>query len=761
MRCENCGTELPDGARFCYMCASPVGESGEKPTADVVGGAGNGSGETDGSGEAVVEDEAQSAPEQVEGDFDAADQDEAPVAETDATPAAVPEEDDALDEGADDQPAPVIPAPVKLEGPLPVAAVPFVPMAPAPRSTYVQRRVSRPVRSSRPGTNSAPTIASGYENGWPQNSAWSLNADAGNQSAPAATQADGANPVDGMKNKLTRAFDSWGASSAARSEKKRQEREIREAARKVQEAERAAARDAEDRARREAAAKAAREEKERIEREALIASRRRTAAEPVEEEPVEPQVGDVAEVSVPTGAPDLAVEETSVAPSVEDAPNAGLTVPAPALLDDAAAAPAAGVPAVSESAPIDESPVPEPAEFASAEATQVMESMPARHPAFSVPEVLEESTADSNYIETGDVTGFWGEDDDLEVESTGHLETSRRPYETAGPSMNAYAFKTRNRHQSKKTYLAVGIAVLAVLLIGIGAFAALSGSSSKTETPQLKPSTDITVVTTDSTEEEPAEETGDVAVKATVEDYTWSDLSKISALISACTSESEALKVAEKYNLCSATGTLDGTQTKSLRLTDGTTVNMRIVGFWQDLKSDGTGHAGISMLADSSVATMAMSDSTSSADWGTSSLRTWLNGEFVELLPSEVKEVLVSVSKQTNRYTSTSEQEATDDKVWLISYSELVGSLESGSYRYDSYNPEGSQYQLFSNQGVSWSEANTLMSVGGDCVNWWTRSADTVNAERIIAPRNEDGYPGYSRNPTVSGEVGVVPGFCL
>lgn len=751
MRCENCGTELPDGARFCYMCASPVGErsEGEKPAAA----------EAAGAGEAVAAGEQESAAGQADAAADGGEpavEPDAPEApEPIAAPAPSPEEDDALEEDADDQPAPVIPAPVKLEGPLPVAAVPFVPMAPAPRSTYVQRRVTRPVRSTRPGANSAPTIASGYESGaWPQNSAWSLDPNGAGNAASAPAQGNGENPVDGMKNKLTRAFDSWGASSAARSEKKRQEREIREAARKVQEAERAAAREAEDRARREAAAKAAREEKERMEREALIASRRRAVAEPSEEEiAAEPQVDGIVEQVAPAAPEPVSVGVAAAPDAVTAAPDAAeLTVPAPAVVVDE---PAVAV----EPAPVS---TEEPATPEFAEATQVMEPVSARKPTVSVPEVPGMPTTDDNYIETGDVTGFWGdEDEDLDAESTGHLDSARRPYADDGPSMNAYAFKARNRHQSKKLHLAVGIAILAVLLIGIGAFAALSGSPAKTETPQLKPSTDVTAITTDATEEPAEEETADVAVKATVEDYSWSDLSKISALISACTSESEALKVAEKYNLCSATGTLDGTQAKTLRLTDGTTVSMRIVGFWQDLKSDGTGHAGISMLADSSVATMPMSESSSDADWGASSLRTWLNGEFIELLPTEVKDALVSVAKQTNRYTSTSEQEATDDKVWLISYSELVGSLESGSYRYDSYSPEGSQYQLFSDLGVTWSEANAAMSVGGDCVNWWTRSADTVNAERIIAPRNEDGYPGYSRNPTVSGEVGVVPGFCL
>lgn len=739
MRCENCGTELPEGARFCYMCASPVEvreggeEAGETPVAEAV------ADEPADEGAAASVDAAEDVP--------------APVAD-----APVDELDEDVEE---EETVPVaIPAPVKLEGPLPVAAVPFVPMAPAPRSTYVQRRVTPPVRSVRPGANSAPTIASGYQGGaWPQNSAWSLGAEAGGPAVPAGTGAGSAsadefeNPIGNVKNKLTRAFDSWGASSAARSEKKRQEREIREAARKVQEQERAVAREAEDRARREAAAKAAREEKERLEREAL-AARLRPAAPAVEEEaPAEPQVDEVTEVAV-----EPAAEVVAGTPGEEAYVPAAVANPEPAPDPEPAAAEEPAEPLTQEATA-----EPEPVDEA-AGATCVMKPVSAGRPTMSVPDMPEMPTSDDNYIETGDVTGFWDDaaDDELDAESTGHLEGARRQRSEDGPSMNGYAFTARNRHQSKKLQLAVGIAVVAVLLIGVGTCAAFLGTPGSKETPQLKPSTELPAITQDTAEETDATEaTDEVAVKATVEDYTWSDLSTISAQISAATGEADALTIAKKYNLCSSTGTLDGTQAKSLRLTDGTTVQMRIVGFWQDLKSDGTGHAGISMLADGSVANMPLSESSSDANWSTSSLRTWLNGEFIELLPTEVKEALVSVSKQTNLYTSNAEQEATDDKVWIISYSELVGTLDSGSYRFNTYSNEGSQYQLFADAGVTWSEANSAMIVDGDCVNWWTRSADTANAERIIAPRNEDGYPGYSRNPTVSGEVGVVPGFCL
>ena len=221
MRCKKCGAELPDGARFCYMCASPVEpEEGEKNT--------------------------QTAPD---------------PAEAGGAGAARAEE---------------IPSPVKLEGPLPVGAVPFVPMAPSPRSTYVQRRGGRPVKSSRPGSNSAPTTASGYStSAWPENSAWSLEGrlpdDAGRMIERRNESDD---PIGSAKNAINQVISSWSAASAERGEKKRKEKEIREAARRVQEQKREEERLAAEKAWRE------QEEKERLEAERAACVERLATVQP-------------------------------------------------------------------------------------------------------------------------------------------------------------------------------------------------------------------------------------------------------------------------------------------------------------------------------------------------------------------------------------------------------------------------------------------------------------------------------------------------
>ena len=249
-------------------------------------------------------------------------------------------------------------------------------------------------------------------------------------------------------------------------------------------------------------------------------------------------------------------------------------------------------------------------------------------------------------------------------------------------------------------------------------------------------------------------------MRASVEDYSWDELSQIADMIAGAKDQSSALEIEKKYNLVSAAGTLDGTQAKTLQLSDGTSVKMRIAGFRHDQRSDGSGVAGITFLADS-IASVRPMNTPERVDWSQTSLRAWLNGEFLGLLPDELSGKVVEVKKQTNRASDFSSQEETDDKVWLLSYFELVGEVSASSSRSGVYNPEGTQYQMFSDLGGQWEGTNEAFMVSGECANWWLRSPDPANEGLIIAPRNSDGSPGLARNSAIDGEVGVVPAFCL
>ncbi|MDO4848642.1 MAG: DUF6273 domain-containing protein [Coriobacteriia bacterium] len=765
MRCKKCGAELPDGARFCFMCASPV-------EADATGAA-------DGARQ-----DAAAAEQAVDDAVDAQAEEDAPADVTaggdDA--AADPVADGAMtDAGAEGEPAAsdiaqrmgAMPAPVKLEGSVPVGAVPFVPMAPAPRGAYLQRRAA-PVRSGRPGANSAPTSASGYStSGWPQGSAWSLEGrmpEDPQKMIERRNESD--DPIGSIKTKFKGVFDSWGSNSSARGEKKRQEREAREAATRVEhEEETRRAREQQEKARRE------REDREVAAlREAYAASKRAKAPAAEQGAPAEAAAGTVDDAAA--ASEQAAVSAERVAAPAEE--QTVLSTERPAAAQDAVVeAPSAETSAIPGE--VARPCVDEALLAADLGATQV--AAPVHDPALSEASYPADGPAPLS-ASSDDISALWGADedegaapaadDDFGEASTRDLSAAaalldEEPVGAAAQASSGFFAAERGARarsaSSSRTKVNPAVAIVAaivvVAVVAGFAFAHALGGSQDTPDPVLKPSQDETAVEEPAAEEPEATEpeSTEPEVRSTVEEYSWDELSQIAEMISAAASDSSGLEIAKKYNLCAADGRLDGTQAKTL-VADGVTVRMRIAGFRHDAKADGSGLAGITFISDTSVATREMNTG-SGADWGATTLRSWLNGDFVATLPEELQAKLVSVAKTTNSFSSAGAQETTQDKVWVASYSELVGELDSSCDRYSTYQSEGAQYQLFSDMGISWHEPGEVLIVQGDCANWWTRSPDPVNSGLFIAPRNSDGYPGYARNPALTGEIGVVPAFCL
>lgn len=262
--------------------------------------------------------------------------------------------------------------------------------------------------------------------------------------------------------------------------------------------------------------------------------------------------------------------------------------------------------------------------------------------------------------------------------------------------------------------------------------------------------------------DEPGEKDERPEVRSAVADYSWGELSQISALISAAGDDASALEVAKEYHLCSADGRLDGTQAKSLTLTDGTTVTMQVAGFNHDDRADGTGTAGITFVSRGTVGTRQMNSSdTTAGGWRDSGLRSWMNSELLGRLPSEVSDVVVPVSKLTNSVgetTDVSSVVATSDTLWTLSYSEIGGQMSTDDPGHDAvYNAEGAQYQLFSDLGVRWDSPNQILQIGG-VERWWERSPDPLDGRYFMCV-GEDGTPWYAHLPTK--ECGVVMCFCV
>lgn len=248
-------------------------------------------------------------------------------------------------------------------------------------------------------------------------------------------------------------------------------------------------------------------------------------------------------------------------------------------------------------------------------------------------------------------------------------------------------------------------------------------------------------------------------VRDAVDDYSWEELSQIATFIAEADSDDDAMDLAIEYNLCSSDGTLDGTQTKELELTDGTTVTMRVIGFRQDERSDGTGVAGITFAAENSVSSQPMSDNAQmGSGWEDSSLRAWMNDELLAEIPEDLATHLVQVDKTTNPVAGTgTSQVVTADTLWVLSYSEIVGQLTTGTSRYGSYTSEGEQYQLFSDLGVvSGASVPYLGLSSGEY--WWERSPDVTNSSWFMCV-SPDGVTGYGNRPATPNAVLMC--FCL
>lgn len=601
MLCENCGAQLPDGARFCLMCGTVVDSA---PSSQA--------------------DSAPSAPQEADTfDFEAAN---------------APDDSDATDVTGTFR---VIPAAKKLEEPLNIGAVPFLPMAPAPRQTYVPRRIAHPVNQARPGSaSSRPNVTAPkmQEFSWPENSSWAVPAQV--DEAPLAEKPKRAS----LWSKLT-------------------------------------SRMADDQ---------------------------------------QPSKADAAAVPAPTAAP------APAAPSVNE--------------------------------PVDEWPPVEPVEEESFFSENNASSYQAEYDdyAASKSDPADPADIDSDATAQFSVPGTYAAKSPDQTDNLYAPATAARSYVHSG--------HVTNRH----VLIVAGILVAVIAVAGIGVATGtfkLFDDGGKDYTQNIRAEETPTEQDATTTQEEPEEAEKDLAVagvstKASVEDYTWEELSTIAKAIAAADNDDDALKIAASYNLCDSKGKLDGTQFKEVKLTGGTTLYMRIAGFRQDNLAEG-GLAGITFIAANSAGTKRIMEyEGSNSDWENSALREWMNKDLLAKFPDEVTDVIQDAKKAANAAYSTGGSQATvTDTLWAPSLTELYGAIPTGYSRKTTYTPEGEQYALFADKNVTWGTANEALEITGTTDKyWWTRTPDSESAEHNICVSTAG--TDYSTH-VITTDHSVVVGFCL
>lgn len=209
-----------------------------------------------------------------------------------------------------------------------------------------------------------------------------------------------------------------------------------------------------------------------------------------------------------------------------------------------------------------------------------------------------------------------------------------------------------------------------------------------------------------------------------------------------------------------AKAAMDSGTTWSIALTNGETITYRIIGINHDDLADESGKAGLTFLTISHGIYSRMNATNSNAGgWEKSELRAKMNsGEIWNLMPSKFRDKVKTVTKFTNNIGGNNENctvTATSDRLFLLSYSEIVETPYSGWSGYNWIGKEGSQYELFHNTVLENFSNNSIIAIGE---SWWERSTTPSYSTRFCNV-NGEGDPSGNYDPTQS--FCVLPAFCF
>ena len=184
----------------------------------------------------------------------------------------------------------------------------------------------------------------------------------------------------------------------------------------------------------------------------------------------------------------------------------------------------------------------------------------------------------------------------------------------------------------------------------------------------------------------------------------------------------------------------------STKLTDGKTLEYRIVGINHDDLADGSGKAGLTFEATNSALGYQKMNATNTnaGGWEKSELRGRLNsGDLWSLLPAELQSKVKAVKKLTDNQGGgkAGTPTATTDKVFLLSATEVWGDMQS----------DGTQYEYYKSKGVTTS-------------NYSGASSSSLHWTRSVYPSNSTNfrfvyYSGGWSSDRATGTYCVFPAF--
>ncbi len=243
-------------------------------------------------------------------------------------------------------------------------------------------------------------------------------------------------------------------------------------------------------------------------------------------------------------------------------------------------------------------------------------------------------------------------------------------------------------------------------------------------------------------------------------EYTWEELSQIAKAISNNYGTEEGKVSNDTVEVNVSINGKDGT----LGIGDWTTVNgkqVRILGFNHDVLANSGAYTGTNTYAGISFEFTEFltysnmnSTNTNTGGWGACELRNTLNTTTYDSL--ENKEYIKEVNKQyVETYNDDTSVTTVNDKLWLLSCSEIWNNGDKVGYFGYTVAREGEQYKYYKNIDAYYNTDGNKLADSLSC--WWLRSTGYLENNRFCYS-----VPWIAcRNNVATQTYGVRPGFAI
>ena len=153
------------------------------------------------------------------------------------------------------------------------------------------------------------------------------------------------------------------------------------------------------------------------------------------------------------------------------------------------------------------------------------------------------------------------------------------------------------------------------------------------------------------------------------------------------------------------------------------------------------------------------STNTNVGGWPATSMRTFVNNDIYNAIPSEIKNAIIDTTVVSGHGNTSGETNFTStDKLYLLSTAEVWSQGSSNTISNDTARDVTRQLDYYKNLGPSTSNYSGAIKKNGTSVDdWWLRAAYSYTTRHFLYVNNSGGWPGDS----AIGTRGVAPAFRL